>query len=154
MKTPNSSAPLGFSLIEVVVALGIFSFCVVAIVGLLSVAMGSTRSVLNEGTAGAIADSIFDAWAVQENGTASLTVVNLFTNLPALSSAANEDFFFNDVGQQVELPEEASFKIGYQVLPLDNPGVVASSLELVVSWPVNGAPNAMQTRGFTRVFVK
>ena len=62
MMTRQNASNAGFSLIEVVIALGIFSFCIVAIVGLLPVGMNSVRSVSNENNAIHIASSIEGIW--------------------------------------------------------------------------------------------
>jgi len=150
----GSSERTAFSLVEVVVALGLFSFCIVAIAGLLTVGLGSTRSVVNESSAVNLASSIFGAWEVQELGTAALTVPGLFTNLPPLSSSDSEDFFFDSAGVQTENAEGAALQMTYEVEPQGQAPAINTTLKLQFSWPVNGAENAQQTRSFTRVFIK
>jgi uncharacterized protein (TIGR02598 family) len=149
-----------FSLIEVVVALGLFSFCVVAVVGLLSVGLGSTRSVLNEAMAVSIAESIFGAWEVQVNGGEQLRLPGFREDgdqilvLPPLSSATSRDFFFNGEGRQVDDRTQASMEMEYATENLAGPGGLDARLDLVFTWPVDGAENTRQTRRFSRIFVR
>jgi uncharacterized protein (TIGR02598 family) len=144
----------GFSLVEVVVALGLFSFCVVAITGFLAVGIGSARSVVNEGAASNIAESIYGAWQVQSSGTQPLTVEGLFANLPALSTTGSHTFYFDAYGQQVENPAEAAFEVSYITAASGIPPRINTELSMIFQWPVRGATNAIQTRRFSRVFVK
>jgi uncharacterized protein (TIGR02598 family) len=142
-----------FSLVEVVIALGLFSFCIVAITGLLSVGLGSTRSVVNEGVAVNIAGSVYGAWEVQTNGTAALTVPGLFTNLPRLSTQVSTNFFFDQSGVQVQDSAQAALQMDY-IAEASGAAPMVTTLDLVFSWPVGGATNAVQTRRYSRVFVK
>jgi len=153
MKT-GSIHKRAFSLVEVVVALGLFSFCIVAITGLLSVGLGSTRSVVNEAGAVNIAASVFGAWDVQESGTAGLTVPGLFTDLPALSASTSQRFFFDQSGVQVEDATAAAFEVLYTTVAEGEAPAVVTTLDLTFRWPVGGADNSVQTRRFTRSFVK
>ena len=143
-----------FSLVEVVVALGLFSFCVLAIAGLLTVGLGSTRSVVNESSAVNIASSVFGAWEVQELGTAALIVPGLFTNLPVLSKSKTSEFFFDSSGVQTDRAEGAALQMTYEADAQGEAPAINTTLTLQFSWPVSAAANAQQTRTFQRVFVK
>jgi uncharacterized protein (TIGR02598 family) len=151
MRTERSQL-CGFSLVEVVIALGLFSFCIVAITGLLSVGLGSTRSVVNEGVAANIAASVYGAWEAQTNRTAPLAMPGLFgVNLPALSASRSNSFLFDQSGVQITNNAGAALRMDYVVIA----SVTQSTrLDLVFSWPVGGATNAIQTRSYSRVFVK
>jgi uncharacterized protein (TIGR02598 family) len=143
-----------FSLVEVVVALGLFAFCIVAITGLLSVGLGSTRSVVNEGIAVNIATSIFGAWQVQESGAAPLTVPGIFENLPALNASNQTTMYFDSNGEQVDAPEVAALEMEYIIVASGIGAAIDSSIELIFRWPVGASPAAAQTRTFLRSFVK
>ncbi len=143
-----------FSLVEVVLALGLFSFCIVAITGLLSVGLGSSRSVVNESSAVNIASSVFGAWDVQRAGTVSLTIPGFFTNLPALSVSGSNDFYFDASGVQVESVEGAALQMSYVSDARGQAPAINTVLTLQFAWPVNGATNVQQTRAYQRVFVK
>jgi len=144
----------GFSLVEVVVALGLFAFCIVAITGLLSVGLGSTRSVVNEGVAGNLAASIFGAWQVQESGTTQLTLPGIVENLPALSSSSQNTYYFNSNGEQVDGPMFAAIEMEYIAVASGVGGAINTTLELTFRWPAEGAEAVAQTRTFKRLFVK
>jgi uncharacterized protein (TIGR02598 family) len=150
----NLRGSCAFSLVEVVIALGLFSFCIVAITGLLSVGLGSTRSVVNEGVAVNIAGSVYGAWEAQTNRTAPLTVPGLFTNLSRLSTQVSTNFFFDQSGVQTTNNTGAALQMGYIVTTDGVAPAVNSKLDLIFSWPVGGATNAIQTRSYSRVFVK
>jgi uncharacterized protein (TIGR02598 family) len=151
-----TSAAKGFSLVEVVVALGLFAFCVVAIVGLLGVALGSTRSVVNETAAINVAESIFGAWAVQANPNSAVSLGNIATNLPSLSGQSEQVVYFNDLGLEVETVDEASFQMTYTPTVVDEQNRIYR-LDLTFRWPPERAVStegAIQTRSFVRSFVK
>jgi uncharacterized protein (TIGR02598 family) len=147
------SKTCAFSLVEVVVALGLFSFCIVAITGLLSVGLGSTRSVVNEGVAINIAGSVYGAWEAQTNRAANLTVPGLFTNLPGLSTSPSNNFFFDQSGVQVQDASQGALQMDY-VATASGAAPVVTTLDLVFTWPVGGATNTVQTRRYRRAFVK
>lgn len=63
---------LGFTLVEVVIALGVISFALVAILGLFPVAMDAAKSSRNETRAAAIAQYIFEQLNTQQPDRASL----------------------------------------------------------------------------------
>jgi len=150
----NLRGRCAFSLVEVVIALGLFSFCIVAITGLLSVGLGATRSVVNEGVAVNIAGSVYGAWEAQPNGAAALTVPGLFTNLPALTTSASNNLFFDESGMQVANRAGATLQMDYVSTASGTAPAVNTRLDLIFSWPVGGAANAIQTRSYSRVFVK
>jgi uncharacterized protein (TIGR02598 family) len=142
-----------FSLVEVVVALGLFAFCVVTIAGLLGVGLRSTRSVVNEGAASNIAESIYGAWQVQKNLAQDLTVEGLFTNLPDLGTSLSKELYFNANGQEVENGEnEAAFKVTYETQVITPAPSISTQLYLKFEWPVNASSNAIQTRQYSRIF--
>lgn len=156
MKAPSSKS-CGFSLVEVVVALGLFAFCVVAIVGLLGVGLGATRSVANETAAVNIAESIYGAWQAQDNGDQPLTVTNLFTNLPPLTQASSQTLYFNGDGVQTSSDAQAAFEVEYNVVPAAGAAAnqpVFSTLRLGFKWPKGAPTNSAQMRSYSRLFVK
>jgi uncharacterized protein (TIGR02598 family) len=143
-----------FSLVEVVLALGLFAFCIVAITGLLSVGLGSSRSVVNEGCAVNIASSVFGAWEAQESGDVSLTVSGLFTNLPDLSTSGSNNFFFDQAGVQVSDASQGALQMSYVTEANGDPPEINTTLKLIFSWPIGAATNVVQTRSYSRVFIK
>lgn len=140
-----------FSLVEVVMALGIFAFCIVAIVALLPVGLRSARSVADESNAVNIGESIFGAWDMQRSKEAPLTIAGMVSNLPALTQGvADREIFFDSTGRQVEGAEGASLKMFYSV----NPQVQQrrSTVRLRFHWPPTAPDDTAQTRDLIKIF--
>jgi uncharacterized protein (TIGR02598 family) len=143
----------GFSLVEVVIALGLFSFCIVAITGLFSVGLRSTRSVANESLAANIAASVYGGWEIQRSADADLVIPEILTNKRISVSGSNE-YFFDGRGVQLANSNLAAIKMLSLVQAAKEGTNVTSTVALTFSWPVSGATNAVQTRSYSRVFVK
>lgn len=145
---------IGFSLVEVVIALGLFAFCIVAITGLLGVGLGAARSVANDAIAASLAESIYGAWQMQKDPEAELGLPPLFEEkLPALSGA-NEPIFLDDTGARVDPPGPAAVLLTYRSQSL---GADTYRLELTFKWPAAAPEDAtagVQTRSFSRTFYK
>jgi uncharacterized protein (TIGR02598 family) len=148
----------GFSLVETVVALGIFAFCILALLGLLLTGMRAARSVSDETNAVNIAASIYGALATQRNkqqnvtiGTtdASLYASAMVENLPAVNQdVSRREMFFDQQGRRVLSENEASLKMFYSVRPAASGS--SSLVELEFWWPPQAPPNAAQRRVFSR----
>jgi uncharacterized protein (TIGR02598 family) len=133
---------LGFSLVETVIALGIFVFCIIGIVGLMPVGLNAVRSISNENNAIHIASSIEGIWEVAPaNSTlssANFPVTNLFIG------ATNANYFFNEFGEQTN-QTGASLKMTYNAT-VNTTFSTAYDVKMVFSWPPVG--NATSTREF------
>ena len=144
----------GFSLVEVVIALGLFAFCVVAITGLFGVGLGATRSVANDAVAASLAESIYGAWQMQREPAAELALPPLFDgDLPALTGA-DQEIPLDDTGKKVGNLAEAALLMTYKSQAL---GSDAYRLDLTFKWPAAAQDNAttgVQTRSFSRTFFK
>lgn len=141
MMARNNTANAGFSLIEVVIAIGIFAFCIVAIIGMLPVGMNSVRSVSNENNAIHIATSIEGIWEVAPTNS-TITITNFITNLLVTNASTGNystNYFFNEFGEQVDTVG-ASVKMNYTVRTNPAPMTNAYSVNMTFSWPPN-APN-------------
>ena len=149
IKNPFSA----FSLVEVVIALGIFSFCAVGIVGLLPVALDATRTVAQESNANNIADSINGFWQVAPNGSLSGTDFPMgdFT----VGEVGNRTIYYNNLGTIVGTEEDATLQLIYDVQEVpDYPN--SFTVNLTFSWPAN-APETSPTinrRNFNYLFTK
>jgi len=146
MMARNNTSNAGFSLIEVVIALGIFSFCIVAIVGLLPVGMNSVRSVSNENNAIHIASSIEGIWQVAPTNT-SITYSNFpITNLYIGITNNAPPFYFNEFGEQTD-SAGSSVNMTYTA----NASTTTSSaydVKMVFKWP----PHATSANATIREF--
>jgi uncharacterized protein (TIGR02598 family) len=149
LRHPGLFAPGGFSLVEIVIALGIFAFCIVVLLALMPVGLRAARSVSDESNAVNIGDSIFGGWRMQRAKDKPLTISGIVTNLPSLDAAVSaKEFYFDSRGQGVGSPEEASLKLFYTV----EPAADASTLRLRFYWPPLAPTNTAQTRDLVQVF--
>lgn len=149
-----------FSLVEVVIALGIFSFCAVGIVGLIPIALDATRTVSQESNANNIAESINGIWQVAP--TNSTTPVNLplggngslgsFT-IGRQSTDTQEIYYDND-GRMVADSSAASLKLNYTASPWV--GNNSFTVNLTFSWPANAPEDSptVNRRFFNYIFTK
>jgi len=139
-----------FSLVETVLALGIFAFCILVLLGLMLSGMRAARSVADETNAVNIANSIFGAWQVQTNKGARLRIGEMITNLPPLTDNATQtEFFFNELGFQTNSAEGASLKLFYSSRPVGNGS--NREVELTFYWPPLAPSNAAQSRTMSRL---
>ena len=134
----------GFSLVEVVLALGIFAFCILVILGLMVTGLRSARGVADETIAVNLAESILGGWLVQDSRAVSLTIPGLITNVPPATVGGRETFYFNGDGVQTMNPAEASLLLSYSNRPA--PDNRSSLIVFEFRWPANAPTNAAQTR--------
>ena len=149
MMVRHHTSKAGFSLIEVVIALGIFAFCIVAIVGLLPVGMNSVRSVSNENNAIHIASSIEGIWQVAPLGSSPITIPNIITNL-AISSSANSTYFFDEFGDPLANSTGAALKMNYKTAGSGN----STTVNMTFSWPPSAAESYQTKREFSYTISK
>jgi uncharacterized protein (TIGR02598 family) len=143
----NTGSTAGFSLIETVLALGIFAFCIVVILGLLGVGLTSARGVTQENTANILAESIYGAWQAQRDKTKPLTIPNMATNLDPIGSTASDSLLFDGDGRQTQSQQGAAMALGYTNTPS---GVAGTTLSLTFRWPVGAVETNQRTRTFSQ----
>lgn len=148
----TSNSHRAFSLVEVIIALGVFVFSITILIGMLPVGLKSVRSVQNEANAVHIASSIFGFWQVAETGT-SLTISDMFTNVGTVGTSSSSTNYFNEYGSQVSGLTTASISMGYNASSSGTPPVW--KVELNFRWPAQAAnTNGIQTRTFIQEFAK
>lgn len=150
-----------FSLIEVVISIGIFTFCIVGIVGLLPIASNSVKSVSLESSANNIAESISGIWQVASaNATTPVSIplggnrtMGNFTIGPA--SPDNQIYYYDNDCRYTgsTLSPAASLKLDYSAARL---GLVGNTftVNLTFSWPPTASSNITTTRTFNYIFAK
>lgn len=150
MTTRRHSPHAAFSLIETVIALGIFVFCIVGIVALMPVGLNAVRSVSNENNAIHIASSIQGIWEVAPNNStlsdSKFPVTSFF--IGATNNAP--PFYFNEFGEQTN-NSGASLKMTYNAT-VNATYSSAYDVKMIFSWPPSG--NATSTREFTYTISK
>ena len=143
-----------FSLIEVVIALGLFTFCIVGIVGLLPIAANSVKSISQESNANNIAESISGFWQVAPS-TASTSGGNFTMGNFTVGTTGNQTFYYNNDGSNVDDQTDASLRLVYDVQNLSNyPNTF--TVNLTFTWPPNASSNSTTatTRTFNYIFTK
>lgn len=153
MKKPLRHA---FSLIEVVIALGIFAFCAIAIFSLLPVAMNSVQSVYNESNANNIAESLAGIWEVVPTNNTNIINSNFpLTNFTIGALTDSTNYFFDEFGRQTTLAD-AVLAMRYSATTSDPPLTNSFSVTMDFYWPaatINNA-NAKPGRSFNYIFTK
>jgi len=150
MKMSKSKA---FSLIEVVIALGIFAFCIVGIIGLLPIAANSVKSVSQESNANNIAESIAGFWQVAPSG--SQTGGNFTMGNFTAGNATTQTIYYDNFGSEVSAATDASLRLVYDAQTLS--GYPDSfTVNLTFTWPPNASANSTtaNTRTFNYIFTK
>ena len=145
MTMRRTASKAGFSLIEVVIAMGIFSFCIVAIVGLLPVGMNSVRSVSNENNAIHIASSIEGIWQVAPLGS-TITMPNIITNLAISASVANTPYYFDEFGEPLANSTGATLKMNYKTAVFSGN---STTVNMTFSWPPSGSYQTTREFSYT-----
>jgi len=143
-----------FSLIEVVIALGLFTFCIVGIVGLLPIAANSVKSISQESNANNIAESISGFWQVAPS-TASTSGGNFTMGNFTVGTTGNQTFYYNNDGSIVPNVTDASLRLVYDVNALTGfPNTF--TVNLTFTWPPNASSNSTTatTRNFNYIFTK
>ena len=145
MMNRHHTSKAGFSLIEVVIALGIFAFCIVAIVGLLPVGMNSVRSVSNENNAIHIASSIEGIWLVAPTNKSIANSAFPITNL-YVGATNSSVFYFNEFGEQTD-SAGASVNMTYTA-NLSTSLLSSYDVKMIFKWP----PHATSANATVREF--
>ena len=149
----KSNKKQAFSLIEVVIALGIFAFCIIGIVGLLPIAANAVKSVSQESNANNIAASISGFWQVAPLG--SSTAGGNFTMGNFTVGNGTDTFYFDNNGTLVPTIAESTLKLDYDAQLLSAfPG--SFTVNLTFTWPPNASANSTTAnkRTFNYIFTK
>jgi uncharacterized protein (TIGR02598 family) len=144
-----------FSLVEVVISLGIFTFCAVGIFGLLPIALDSVRSVSQESNANNIAESIAGFWQIAPGNSTSTSGGNFSMGTFTVGTAETYTFYYNNNSFEVPSEDNATLKLDYEASPLANyPG--SFTLNLTFTWPPNASENSTTAnrRHFNYIFAK
>lgn len=152
----------GFSLVEVVIAIGVVSFAIVAILGVFPVGLNTGRSAQNETRATQIAQDILASLVSQAPSTypnctirqPATSTASDFTYNVALNAAATYDFAADNDGHLV-VPVAGSnypFQVTLLIAP-DPPGFdvgFATSVTVRIAWQ----PFAQNVRNFVCIVSK
>ena len=142
-----------FSLIEVVIALGIFAFCIVGIVGLLPIASNAVKSVSIETTANNIAESISGFWQVAPllaTSSANFTMGNFSIG------NGTQTINYTISGTEASSASDAALRLNYAANSLGAANPNTFTVNLTFTWPPNASANSTTAtkRTFNYIFTK
>jgi uncharacterized protein (TIGR02598 family) len=153
---PSRVDEAAFSLVEVVVALGIVSFAVLAIVGMLPVAMKSAQESMRETDATLIAQRIFSELKTGSGGNRTIStdsntamqVINLTAN-----NSTNNFLGFKENGEVMGFTtssaQNANLDFYAQISVFTNTGVNnLSRVQIDITAPAAAPPTARTTNSF------
>ncbi len=154
---PISRRPaLGFSLVEVVIALGIVSFAVLAIVGMMPVAMKSAQDSMRQTDSTLIAQRIFSEL---KSGSGAVRTITLSPNgtpriLDLSANSTNNFLAFKENGTAHDYVNSAPATDAYdfyaQISVTTNIGASnLSSVQIDIGAPAAAPPAARTTNSFT-----
>ena len=129
-----------FSLIEVIVAVGIFASVIVSIFGLLSIALYCVRSVENETVANNFCETIFGIWdgfpKEYRDQSIPIPYIGNFT------LSQNRTFFLNESGAITDNSAKATIKVEYAVDKSNN----FNMIDVTFIWPPNAPDTSLVRR--------
>jgi uncharacterized protein (TIGR02598 family) len=157
--------PEGFSLVEVVLALGVVAFAIVAILGVIPVGLSSGRSSQSETRAAQIAQDILSSLASQSQTTfsncsikqsATNTALNFSYNVDLTSNTGNAPYTFaadNDGHLAVIDADHPAASFPYQVVlyVAKDPAGFDSGHAALVTVRVAWQPFSENPRDFVRI---
>lgn len=111
--TPLCTLPRAFSLVEVAIAIGIVTFSLVSVLGLLPIGLSSFRDAT---------ESTIESQIISQ--IASEAALMPFHELPGYASAG--PYYFNEEGSRVESEAQASYWADVSLKPPSYPGNPAS----------------------------
>lgn len=129
-----------FSIIEVIVAIGIFASVIVSIFGLLSIALYSVRSVENETIANNFCETIFGIWDVFPREHRDQHIPIPYMGNFTLSQ--NRTFFLNENGAITDDSAKAAIKVEYIVDKSNN----FNMIDATFIWPPNAPEDSLVRR--------
>ena len=155
--SPPSRVPQrAFSLVEVVIALGIVSFAVLAIVGMLPVAMKSAQESMRETDATLIAQRIFSELRTGNGASRKVTrdTINSTQDLALSGDSTNNFLAFKEDGTVQAFASSAAVNATYdfyaQISVFTNTGVSnLSRVQIDITAPAAAPPTARTTNSFT-----
>jgi type II secretory pathway pseudopilin PulG len=138
-----------FSIIEIVIALSLFGFCIVGIFGLLPIALNAVKSVQQEAVANNFWCSITGLWDVVKVDTRSTPI-----SIPIIGNftlSQDRTFYLTEHGVITDDSSKGNIKVIYKLT--DGGGITIIDTSFI--WPAN-APDSSLTRRelkFTTAFL-
>jgi uncharacterized protein (TIGR02598 family) len=140
-----------FSLVEVVLALGVISFAIVAILGVFPVGLATGHSAQDETRAPQIAQTILASFASQAptiSGTSSVTF--------DLTASNTQNLYAGNDGQLLPNAGGATYAVSIitNSTPTDFDSGYANQVTIIVGWPATALVANQTKRDFVRIISK
>jgi uncharacterized protein (TIGR02598 family) len=149
MKKPRNKSRAGFSLVEVVIALGVTAFCLISILGLIFAGLQGTQQTSEQtGAVGIATDVIADLKATPTQGTP--TSPNFGITIPTTATTTPMTFFIESDGSASSTAASPNFaktpdqNARYRVslgFPQSTTGRSATPVRVMITWPALADPN-------------
>ncbi|MCE9543846.1 MAG: hypothetical protein K8R38_10095 [Verrucomicrobia bacterium] len=139
-RLPSTAA--AFSLVEVVIALGIAAFCLVALLGLFPLGLKSAKSTTDQTAAAAFLGNIaLDLRGIPAgSNSSSLYGITLPGAVAGLTLSTN--FFFNEDGGISSSSSSIIARYGV-LLILSNPTAASTTARIQIYWPPTLSTNSL-----------
>ena len=127
-----------FSLVEVTIALGVASFCLIVTFALLPVGITTNRDSIEQTTAASLSSSIVaDLRGTPTTGTTNLSPRYGIAFPPAGSAAQNTSFFINTDGSTNNLSTATGTPLFRATITVNTPasGRAATTGRVLITWP-------------------
>lgn len=134
----SPSQRLGFTLVEVVMSLGIFAFVGVALIGLFVVGVNTNHESVEE----LEATTLIQSWLAARRAAPTADIDDRCP-LPPLNVTGPEvpksPLLINKLGQTVSSANQARFGLLYRITP-PSPGSNATRVHVLLFWPPGAKP--------------
>lgn len=138
MSAMKASQPAqeAFSLVEVVLALGITTFALIAILGLLPMALKSNRDTYEESRAVTLLEAM-----IADRKFSAASSNSLVFQIPCVTNATTNILYLKDDGSLTTGPDDARYRVTATAYPSTN-NVQPNYLHLRASWPPRAGDSA------------
>jgi len=143
------SRPLraAFSLVEVTIALGLASFCLLAILGMLQTSLTSEKATVGRTAASGLISSVFADLAATPAGSATSPVYQL--SLSNQTFAAPQTIYFSEGGAPTgavgAVPTaDSRYRLSVGIQSPNGSGKSSTPVRILVTWPAAADPNPSQ----------
>jgi uncharacterized protein (TIGR02598 family) len=152
-----------FSLVEVVLALGVVAFAIVAIIGIVPTGLSTGHSAQDDTRATQIAQDLINSMAsqAQTNFTAVKLTIPGNANPPTLdltssSTSPAAQLYANNDGKLSDSATNATYSVQVATnnTPVGFDSGYANQITVRIAWPATAAPSTQTFRNYVRIVSK
>jgi uncharacterized protein (TIGR02598 family) len=152
-----------FSLVEVVLALGVVAFAIVAILGIIPTGLSTSHSAQDDTRSAQIAQDFINSMAsqAQTNFAAVKLTIPGNANPPTLdltssSTSPAAQLYANNDGKLSDTATNATYSVQVSTnnAPIGFDSGYANQITVRIAWPATAAPSAQTVRDYVRIVSK